>query len=148
MAENKIGQPNPAPANFRTSSYSGPEEPFFDAQPEVVDIDVPYILAGTVNLSVLSVINYDRATKAVKLATVTAGVSDANAVLAQPLQGDAGDEGRFAIHTSGHWNTRALIYDATFTTNELKEAAFENSGRPMLRASTPRFSNDVIQIPN
>lgn len=148
MADNKIGQPSPATAGFRTSSYSGPEEPFFDAGAEVVDIDVPYALTADIDLPTYGVVHYDRATQAIKAATVTAGVSDANAVLGMPLKGVSGATGRVGIHTSGHWNTRVLVYDASFTSDSLKEGAFETAGRPMLRASTPKFSNDAIEIPN
>ncbi len=148
MADYKIGQPEPTLAGFRTSSYSGPEEPFFDAGAEVVDIDVPYTLTAALDLPTYAVVNYDRETETIKAATVTAGVSDANAVLGMPLKGAVGETGRVGIHTSGHWNTRVLVYDASFTTDSLKEGAFEAAGRPMLRASTPKFSNDAIKIPN
>lgn len=146
--DNYIPRQDAAPAGFATESYAGPLEPLFDASAEVIDIDVPYVLAATTDLKELSVVNYDPATKAITLATVTAGESNANAILAQPLQGDDTDTGRVAIHTSGHWNSRALIWHATFNTDELKETAFFASERPMIRVSTPKFSADAIDIPN
>jgi hypothetical protein len=147
MADVKIGQPDPAPAKFITQSYSGPLEPFFDAGAEVVDIDVPYTLAADTDLPVLSVVKYTRATGAIVLAQVAAGVSDATHILAQPLKGLNASTGRVALHTSGHWNSRALNFHATFNTDALKEAAFVTTNNN-IRVSTPKFSNDAIDIPN
>ena len=145
MADEQIPRQDPAGAKFATRSYRGAEETFFDLSAEVIDQDVPYTLTADTDLAYLSVVNYDEDTGAITLATAATG---ANAVLAQPLKGLTGATGRVAIHTSGHFNTRALIYDASFNTDDLKQKAFMDSGRPMLRASTPKYSSDVINIPN
>jgi hypothetical protein len=143
-----IPRRDPAGSTFNTRSYAGPLEPFFDAQAEVVDIDVPYTLGATTDFAELSVVNYNEATGAITMAQYSAGASNANAILAQPLQGESGDTGRVALHTSGHWSTLALIYHASFDTNAKKEQAFLKSDRPMLRASTPKFQAGAIDIPN
>lgn len=148
MADIVIPRQDPAGAFFLTKSVISGAEPFFDAQPEVLDIDVPYTMTATTDLPELAVVNYNETTKVVSLAQYASGASNANAILAQPLKGVNGDTGRVAIHTSGHWNTRALQYHASFDTNDKKELAFLKSDRPMLRASTTKFSNDVIDIPN
>lgn len=146
MAENKIPRQSPAPAFFASASYSGPVEPFFDSSVEVVDQDVAYILGADTNLPELTVVHVDRAAKTIVAASVTGGVGNGNAILAAPLVGLSGAVGRIPVHTSGHWSTRGIFYDESFTTDALKEAAFA-FGSP-LRASTPKFSNDAIDIPN
>ncbi len=143
-----IPRQDPAGAKFESATYKGPVEPFFDAGVEVVDVDFSYTLAADIDLPELAVVHANATTGAISLATITAGVSDANAILAMPLKGTSGDTGKVPIHTSGHWNTQALIYGAAFNTNTLKENAFVDSNRPMIRASTPKFSADAIDIPN
>lgn len=148
MAHEQIPIQDPAPAQFATKSYAGPVERFFDAQPEVVDIDRPYTLPADTDLPELTAVKYDEATGAITIAKWAAGASDATHLLAQPLQGLSGATGRVALHTSGHWSTRAVIYDVSFDTFDKKERAFSKSPNPMLRASTPKFDNNVIDIPN
>lgn len=143
-----IPRQDPAGAKFESATYKGPVEPFFDAGVEVVDVDFSYTLTAAIDLPELAVVNVNTANGAISLATITAGVSNANAILAMPLKGASGDVGKVPIHTSGHWNTQALIYGAAFNTNALKETAFVNGDRPMIRASTPKFSADAIDIPN
>jgi hypothetical protein len=146
MAENHIPRQSPAPAFFASASYSGPVEPFFDSSVEVVDQDIEYLLGADTSLPELTVVHVDVKNKTVVAATVTAGVANGNAILAAPLVGLSGATGRIPIHTSGHWSTLGILYDASFTTTALKEQAFP-LGSP-LRASTPKFSNDAIDIPN
>lgn len=144
--DNKIPRQSPAGAFFDSASYAGPVEPFFDSSVEVVDVDVPYTLAADTDLPELQVVHVDRAAGTVAKAVVASGTSNGNAILAMPLKGSSGATGRVVVHTSGHWSTLALIYDASFTTVSLKEQAFA-FGSP-LRASTPKFTADAIDIPN
>lgn len=146
MADEKIGLQDPAGAKFATRSYSGPLEPYFDLSAEVIDIDVPYVLTANTDLPVFTPVNVTGTT--ITQAQYSAGASNATHILAQPLQGLSGASGRVALKTSGHFNSRALNFHASYDTQAKKEGAFQAGINPMIRVSTPKFSNDVIDIPN
>lgn len=141
--DNIIPRADPAAAHFKTASYASAPEPFF-GDAEVIDIDVPYTLAADTDLAELTVVNYNPANGSVTKAVVSSGASNANAILGMPLKGLNGATGRVGIHTSGHWDSRALIWDATFTTQTLKDNAFLAGSRPMIRVSAGKFNNTAV----
>lgn len=148
MADERIIHPDVAAAGVTSRSYVGIEEPVFDLSAQIIDQDFPYVLAADTDLPVFSVVSYNPTTKAIALAQYSAGASNANLVLKQPLKGLSGATGRFAAATQGHWNSRGLTWHASFDTRDKREGAFRDSKYPLNLVSTTRFSSDVIENAN
>jgi len=147
MQDHKIPRNEPGVAGFATESWGNNEEPRFgEGVADTIDIEVTAGAGGLV-LPLYSVASYDRATKALTLAAVTAGESDANCLTAMPINLAANATARVAVYVAGHWSMDALNWDASFATQTSKEGAFE-ANRPTILVSKKKFSDDAIDIPN
>lgn len=131
-------------AGFATESYSGPLEIRYGEnvlttthQPITVSADFVGRVGTVVNVSASGVM-----TKAV----VASGASNANRILAEPVNMVSGQAMTVPFYREGHFNMGALDFDATFTTDELKRKAFEAGSSPTIFVSKPKFSNDAINI--
>ena len=143
----KIPRNEPGVAGSHTSSYGNAENPRYGEG--VADtIDIPITVGGAaIDFPMYSVLNYNRATQALTKAVILGGVSNANCIAAQPIRAGAGVQLRAVVYVDGHWNSEGLIWDATFTTQQQKEGAFEAS-RTTILVSTKLFKDSAIDIPN
>lgn len=143
----KVPRNEPGVAGFSTFSVGNQENPRFGEG--VADtIDVPVTVGGSaIDFPLYTVLNYNRTTKALTKAVVSGGNSNANCIAAQPIRAGAGVELRAAVYVDGHWNSEGLIWDASFTTQQLKEGAFEAT-RTTILVSTKKFKDSAIDIPN
>lgn len=142
--ENLIPNPEPGIAGFDTTSYGSPEEPRYG---EGVPTTTHHLVtaAAALTLPLYSVVNIDEDDE-ITLAVVTAGVSNANAILAMPIAMTIGQEMSVAVYREGHWNQNALNWHASFNTDKLKQEAFQGSDSPTIFVSKKNFSNSAIDI--
>lgn len=146
MQDNKIPRNEPGVAGFASESWGNNEEPRFgEGVADTIDIEVT--TAGAVDYKLYQVMNYNRTTKALTPAVVASGASNANAIMAMPFKTAGVVTARAAVYVDGHWAMDALIWDASFTTQTLKEGAFE-ALRTTILVSKKKFSDDAIDIPN
>lgn len=143
----KIPRNEPGVAGFRTFSVGNTENPRYgEGVADTIDIPVT-VGSSAIDFPLYSVLNYNRTTKALTKAVIASGASNANCIAAQPIKAGAGVELRVAVYTDGHWNSEGLIWDASFTTQQQKEGAFEVN-RPTILVSTKLFKDSAIDIPN
>lgn len=148
MVDNTIPRNEPGMAFFESASYGSPEEPRFgEGIAHTIDAEVTGTAAVTFPL--YSVLNYNPTTKALTKAVVSAGASNANCIAAAPITLANGVTSRFPLYVDGHWSMDALDWDASFTTEQLKQFAFMGTGgRSEIKVSKKKFTNDAIDIPN
>lgn len=147
MADNTIPRNEPGMAHFTSASYQSAEEPRFgEGVADTIDVEVT-AGAGGLDLKLYDVVSYNRATKAMDIAKVTSGNSDAQFVLASLVKLAAGQTARFPVYVDGHWDMNALGWHASFNSDELKAGAFEKT-RPTILVSKKKFLSNAIDIPN
>jgi hypothetical protein len=149
--DEKIPRTNPGVASFRTRSYGNSAEPAF-GEGEARTIDVEIVTTATIDFKLYDVLNYNPTTKALTKAVVASGAGNANCIAAQPIAATgSGVTFRAAVYVTGHWAMDALGWDATFTTDQLKQMAFMAGGagsRSEITVSKKKFNDDAIDIPN
>lgn len=145
--DNVIPRNDPGLAGFSTESYGSPEEPRFgEGVADTIDVEVT-AGAGGLELNLYDVVSYNRSTHAMALAQVSAGVSNAEFILASKVSLAANQTARFPVYVDGHWNANALGWHASFNSRDLKEGAFE-ANRDTILVSTKKFTSNAIDIPN
>lgn len=68
----------------------------------------------------------------------------ANYILAEPIVMAAAEVMTVAVYREGHFNMDALTWDASYTTDAQKAAAFEGSVSPTIFVSKPKHNADAI----
>jgi len=142
--DNKIPNPEPGIAGFATESWESPQDPRYgEGVPTTTHREVTS--AGAVNFPLYSVVNIAD-NGAITMAQVTAGESNANAILAAPAAFGVGDSMSLPFYREGHWNMDSLVWHASFNTDLLKQTAFEGSTSPNIFVSKKNFPNNAINI--
>lgn len=144
MAEKIIPQNAPGIAGFATESWESTAEPRYgEGVPTTTHSTVTSIAALT--LALYSVVNINEDDE-ITLAEFSAGVSNANAILAMPVVMANGDSMSVAVYREGHWDMNGLVWDDSFDTDEKKRKAFEGSISPTIFVSKKNFPNSAIDI--
>jgi hypothetical protein len=142
--DKKIPLNEPGIAGFATESWESAQDPRYgEGVPTTTHKTVTAIAALT--LPLYSVVNINEDDE-ITLATVTAGVSNANAILAMPIAMTLGQEMSVAVYREGHWNMDSLNWHASFNTDKLKQDAFLGSDSPTIFVSKKKFPNNAIDI--
>lgn len=129
----RIGFGSPGvPAYQQDAGFSQVELLIGDVPPNGAPVDLP--CAAAAQFALYSVVGQvgNVATGALALATKD-GTVKAIGVLMVPVNLPAGKTGTARVHTSGHFNANALVFDASFDSFAAKKAAF-----------TPGTSNVLI----
>lgn len=141
--DTNIGPGEPGVAAFKTESFGGPAEPRFGDGPATVT-EISITAGGTtVTLPIYSVLDDNGAGALANQAGATAA-DRANYILAEPITIAAGATMTVPVYRSGHWNMDALNWDASYTTDAQKAAAFEGSKSPTIFVSKPKHNADAI----
>ena len=144
--DHKIPRAEPGVAGFSSFSVGNNEEPAY-GEGVTNTIDVQIVTTAAIDFKLYDVLNYNPTTKALTKAVVASGASNANCIAAQPIRAASGADFRAAVYVDGHWSMDALGWDATFTTDQLKQFAFTPS-RSEILVSKRKFKDDAIDIPN
>ena len=138
MADITLPQGAPGIASFATETIGNSEEPRFgDAPASTTTVNV----GPNVNLPLYAVVSYDGTTIALA-DQATAG--SAYGILTAPVVTAAGENTTVDVYRSGHWDTNALVWDASFTTDEQKIKAAEGGASPMLLFGTKAHTSEAV----
>lgn len=140
--ETNIGPGKPGVASLSSETFGGPSEPRFGDQ-EAVVTEIVITASGAVDLPIYSVIDANNIGGLADQAGATAA-DRANYILAEPVVMADTDVMTVAVYRSGHWNMDALNWDASYTTDAQKAAAFEGSVSPTIFVSKPEHNADSI----
>lgn len=138
-----LTQGTPGVASFGSDVVLSADEPRFgDGQATTTICNV----GASVDLPIYSVVAYDGTTIALAEMVGSPGVSNAYGILTAPVLTGTGESTTVAVYRSGHFNMDALNWDASFSTDALKQAAFEGSVSPTIFVSKPAFDSANIDI--
>lgn len=138
-----LTQGTPGVASFGSDVVLSADEPRFgDGQATTTICNV----GALVDLPIYSVVAYDGTTIALAEMVGSPGVSNAYGILTAPVNTATGESTTVAVYRSGHFNMDALNWDASFSTDALKAAAFEGSVSPTIFVSKPAFDSANIDI--
>lgn len=138
--DTRIPAGQPGVVSFATEIFGNAYEPLMDDD-DISRTNITITATGALVLPLYSVIAADGT-----LATSTAGVSNAFGILMEPIAMVNTQVMTVPVARSGHWNQLALNFDATFTTDALKQKAFESSKSPTIFVSKPKFSDNTIRF--
>lgn len=140
-----VPAPEPGIAGFSRESWDSDQDPRYgEGVPTTTHETVSS--PGALNLKLYSVVNISAA-GVISMAEYAAGESNANAILATAgAVFGAGDSMSLPFYREGHWNMDALVWHASFDTDEKKRRAFEGSISPNIFVSKKKFPNSAIDI--
>lgn len=135
MADVKIPQVEPGIAGFQTESYSGPGEPRFgDGEAKTTIMT----FTGPLTLALYSVVADD--------GTLATQGTPAMGLTTAPISLLAGQTTTAAVYRTGDWDMDEVVFDASFTTDAQKAAAFEGGNSPTLFMQKKQFNSDAIDV--
>jgi len=135
MANTPLDLGKPGIAEIQSGTFTGPREwRANDQHATTTSVKV----GENVDLPVLAVVAYDGT-------TISAAVQGAPAygILTAPVKTGAGESTTVAVYRSGEFLMDALIWDASFATDDQKAAAFEGGKSPSLFISKNPFKDEA-----
>lgn len=137
--DNTIPQGEPGIASFSSETWGNSKDPRF-GEGVLTTTHMTVTASGAdIDLPLYAVIAEDGVA-----AEIDTGTSDAYAVLAAPIFIADGDSMSIPVYREGHFEQTALVWDATFTTDALKQLAFEGSKSPTIFVSKGKHSDGAI----
>ena len=138
--DNTIPHPAPGIASFQTESWGQKDEVRFGDTPAIAERNQTILSTAGITLPIYSVVNIADDDGEITLATSTAGVSNATHITAAPLVLAALETMEAPMYEAGHFRQQALNFDASFTTDALKQNAFKGSDTPMILISKAKYT--------
>ena len=131
----------PGVASFATESFGNTGDIRFGDTP--VTTTTISVTAGPVDL-VLPLYAVIAASGVMADQAGAAAADRANYVTAEPVKVAAGNTVEIPVYRTGHFNMDAMVWDASYTTDAQKAAAFEGSVSPGIFVSKPKHNSDAI----
>jgi len=144
MAHDKIPNPAHGIAAFSTASFSGPMEPLYSGDiPLTTDhVEVTNGTGALLEIPYLAVVAYTPATKTMAMADQTDGA--AYAVLPAAISLAIGETITVPIYREGYFERDALVWDASYDTNDKKKFAFEGSVNKILIGAKGHDADNIV----
>lgn len=145
MADHVIPSNDPGIAGFATESWESKPEPRYGDTPSPTTHEI-VTSTSILALALYTVVFIDTTVSphTIKLATVSDG--PATGILAEPIALSANQQMSVAIYRGGDWNMNALVWDASFNTDDKKRHAFEGGPSPNIFVQKALFSNSTIPV--
>ena len=140
MADNTVVHGAPGIAGYDSETWGNVRElRLQDTPPTAVQRTTITAGGSPVTLPIFSVVS------ATGLATSAAGVSNAIGILPCPLYIPASSSVEIDLIVAGHYDYKALNFDASFTTDALKRAAFAGRPAPVnIILDTNKYDSDGV----
>lgn len=140
--DNTIPLGKPGIASFESESWGNAGELLYGDTPQIVTTEKVVTSAGALDLPLGAVVAITEA-GAITRAVSTAGVSDATDILAAPIVMGAGQTMSVPVYRAGHFRQQALSFDASYSTDALKQSALAETA-PMILISKAKYTDDTF----
>lgn len=140
--DNKVPYGDPGVANFEKESWGNRQNWQYGDTPALTSKTVSFTASGSdLEISFLDVLAVDGGAAAQN----GAGAADrANYIAATTITIADGETKSVPVYVQGHFEMEALGWDATYTTDAQKEAAFQGSISPTIFVSKSKHDSDAI----
>ena len=140
--DNKIPYGEPGVAGFAKESWGNRQAWLFGDTPALTTKTVSFTAPGTpLAITFLDVLAEDGAAAAQAGATAP---DRANYIAATTITIPATETKQVPVYVAGHFEQEALGWDASYTTDAQKQAAFQGSISPTIFVSKGKFDSDAI----
>lgn len=140
--DNDIPVGSPGLANFESETWGNIPEHLYSDTPAVAEQVVSFTASGAdLTITFLDVLNSAGAPAAQNGAN--AGLR-ANYIAAATITIPDGETKSVPVYVMGHFNMQALNWDATYTTDAQKAAAFQGSLSPAILVSKSKHTSGAI----
>jgi len=135
--------PYPGGASYGSDRYSADPELFWGQHPAPFTVNLT--VKENTDIPAHAVVAYDPATKALTLHQQGSGTPIG--ITTDPVQTGAGEEASVGIYQAGHFTMQALVFDASYDTDEKKAAAFNGADTPVqILITKADYAGDDINV--